>query len=395
MGVRRVRVCEVVVATVVLVGVAAACAPAGRPARPAAVECVAGRHGGRLVPRSGAWFGVSLDWEHDGVADYAGRLGHPPAVAVVFAALPQDADGWRHVEGAAGQVAGSGGMLLLTLEPRAGLAAVTGSAATSLAARLAAVNRRGVPVLVRFGHEMNGSWYPWAQQPAAYVAAFRRVAEAVHRGAPLAAMVWAPNYGGGYPFGGGRYRARPHTADFAALDTDHDGGLTMADDPYAPYYPGDDVVDWVGMSLYHWGARHPWGANVVPEPAKFPAMLTGSYDGAAGDERPVPDFYATYGDRHGKPVAILETAAFYAPANGGAPALSIKRAWWRQVLGPDLARRFPRLRMVNWFEWRKYEPEVHTVVDWTVTRDPVQRTAFRAQLPGWLRYADAVDFCRR
>ena len=95
------------------------------------------------------------------------------------------------------------------------------------------------------------------------------------------------------------------------------------------------------------------------------------------------------------PERFASTAAFHAPANGGAPALAIKQAWWRQVLGPDLTRSFPRLRMVNWFEWRKYEPEVHAVVDWTVTRDPAQRTGFRAHLPDWLRYANAVDFCRR
>jgi len=382
------------VATVMLVSVAAACTPTGPPARPAALVCDGAKHGGRLLPSSGAWFGVSLGWDHDRVADYASRLGHAPAVDVVFVTLPFDAAEWQHVEDAAGQAAGSGGMLLLTLEPRAGLAAVTAEVATTLAARLAGLNRRGVPVFVRFGHEMNGSWYPWGQQPAAYIAAFRRVAEAVRRGAPLSAMVWAPSYGGGYPFAGGRNLAHPGTADFDALDSDHDRGLTMADDPYAPYYPGDDVVDWVGMSLYHWGARYPRGANVVPEPAKFPAMLTGSYAGTAGDERALPDFYGRYGDGHGKPVAILETAALYAPANGGAPALAIKQAWWRQVLGPDLTRRFPRLRMINWFEWRKYEPEVHAVVDWTVTRDPAQRTAFRAQPPYWLRYADAVDFCR-
>ena len=24
-------------------------------------------------------------------------------------------------------------------------------------------------------------------------------------------------------------------------------------DPYGPYYPGDEWVDWVGMSIYHFG----------------------------------------------------------------------------------------------------------------------------------------------
>jgi soluble lytic murein transglycosylase-like protein len=68
-------------------------------------------------------------------------------------------------------------------------------------------------------------------------------------------MLWAPNYGGGYPFASGQYNALPGTSDFALLDTNHDGVLNMSDDPYLPYYPGDDAVDWVGMSLYHWGSR--------------------------------------------------------------------------------------------------------------------------------------------
>ena len=58
--------------------------------------------------------------------------------------------------------------------------------------------------------------------------------------------------------------AVPGTPDFKALDTNGDGVLTMADDPYGPYYPGDDAVDWVGMSLYHWGSSYPWGANALP-----------------------------------------------------------------------------------------------------------------------------------
>jgi len=100
---------------------------------------------------------------------------------------------------------------------------------------------------VRFGQEMNGSWYSWGQQPAAYIAAFRTIADTVHHYAPGNAMVWSPNYGGGYPFKAGPYLARKGTADFRALDTNHDGALAMADDMYRPYYPGDRYVDWVGL----------------------------------------------------------------------------------------------------------------------------------------------------
>src|ERR671938_1847631 len=189
-------------------------------------------------------------------------------------------------------------MALLTIEPTLGLSAVTRVMAEDLADRLASYNARGLPIIVRFAHEMNGSWYPWAQQPEAYVAAFRLIADAVHERAPQTAMLWAPNYGAGYPFQGGRFEVQPGTADFRTLDTNHDGLLDERDDMYAPYYPGDDAVDWVGMTLYHWGDAWPWGKNVIPEPGKFVAQLTGTYSGAAGNQRGLPNFYKTYAEQH-------------------------------------------------------------------------------------------------
>ena len=266
------------------------------------------------------------------------------------------------------------------------LAAVAGEAVTGLAKDLAAFNADGVPVIVRFAHEMNGSWYPWSQQPGAYAEAFRRVADAVHANAPGSAMMWAPNYGGGYPFAGGQYEAKPGTADFAALDTDHDGALTMSDDPYGPYYPGDAAVDWVGMSLYHWGERYPWGENELPEQNKFTDQLTGNYVGANGDDSPLPDFYRVYGQDHGKPVAIPETAALYAPGAGGVDELAVKKAWWEQLFSPAIPAGYPQLKMINWFEWDKNETEIKGRVDWTVTDSAEVRDAFTSALPDWLKY---------
>jgi hypothetical protein len=233
---------------------------------------------------------------------------------------------------------------------------------------------------------MNGSWYPWAQRPVEYVAAFRRMADAVHAKAPGSAMMWAPNYGGGYPFPSGEFRAGPGTAEFAALDTNADGALSGEDDPYAPYYPGDDAVDWVGMSLYHWGSQYPWGENELPEAGKFVQQLTGTYAGANGDDSAVPDFYTVYGHDHGKPVAIPETAALFVPGAGGADELALKQAWWEQVFAPGIAEKFPQVKMVNWFEWHKQESEVAGSVDWTITTTPRIREVFTGALPDWLRY---------
>jgi hypothetical protein len=96
----------------------------------------------------------------------------------------------------------------------------------------------------------------------------------------------------------------------------------------------------------------------------------------------VPDFYATFADRHGKPLAIVETAALYNTTVGGADELTIKQAWWQQVFAPDVASRFPRLKMLNWFEWRKPEAELGgATVDWTVTRTPAILAAFQADFP--------------
>ncbi|WP_197038169.1 MULTISPECIES: glycosyl hydrolase [Actinomycetes] len=339
------------------------------------------------VPTKGVWWGVNPDWQNMSLTQYSQNLGHHPAVAVSFTDFPYDAADRAGLAQAVDQIHDEGKVMLLTLEPFDGLEAVTEQVADSFAADLAAFNAAGVPVIVRFAHEMNGSWYPWSQQPALYRNTFSRVAAAVHDRAPGSAMMWAPNYGGGYPFAGGQFSPAPRTADFIALDTDRDGLLTMNDDSYAPYYPGDDAVDWVGMSLYHWGARYPWGENELPEPNKFVDQLTGNYVGANGDDSALPNFYDVYGRQHGKPVAIPETAALYNPAIATGPdELAIKQAWWSQVLDEANHNRFPQLKMLNWFEWNKYEPEVTANVDWTATTNPTVREAFTQALPEWLSF---------
>ncbi|MGY1723581.1 glycoside hydrolase family 26 protein [Blastococcus sp. SYSU DS0533] len=340
----------------------------------------------------GIYLGVNLDWGDRTLAEHAAALGSHPAVAVSFTGFPFSPADAGNLDAAVEQVRGEGGLLLVTLEPHEGLAAVTEEVSADLAERLAGYNERGVPVVVRFAHEMNGSWYPWGQQPSAYVEAFRRVADAVHVGAPGSAVMWAPNYGGGYPFTGGAHAATD-LGDVTALDTDGDGAVSAADDPYAPYWPGEDAVDWVGMSLYHWGDAHPWGENEVPEVGKLLAQLTGTYAGRGGDERGLPDFHAEYGERYGKPVAVPETAAFFAPGGGGADELAVKQAWWQQLFDPGLTERLPHLAMVNWFEWAKEEPEVGGRVDWRATGSAPVRDAFRADLPEWALDAGDVPRC--
>jgi hypothetical protein len=334
------------------------------------------------VPADGtAYFGVHLDGDTPDA--YVQRSGLAPAVYGTFAAVPFDTTTKQRLSTTIDQVRAQGGMLLLTLEPNGGLSRITTTAAQSIATTIAGWTGRGVPIFVRFAHEMNASWYPWGQQPSAYVAAFRRVADAVHRSAPGAAMVWSPNYAGGYPFAGGAYSIRRSSRDFAALDTDHDGSLGMADDPYAPYFPGDAAVDWVGLDLYHFGNAYPWGENEVPEPGKLLAQLHGTYTGANGNEGALPDFYATWAAGHGKPMMLAETGAMFneAQAGAGASEEALKDAWLDQVYGSraDL----PLVKLIGWFEVEKFEGAVSSRVDWRATVHP----AVLSHLQGLVRNA--------
>ena len=347
----------------------------------------------QALPAERAVFGLNPDWAVESLQDFADITGVSPGAAVTFIDMPFNSEDSTNVLAAADQVAGMGGVLMLTLEPHEGLGAVNDESVAALTELLSEVNAKGVPVLLRFAHEMNGSWYPWGQQPEAYVEAFRTVATAVREDTPGTEMIWAPNYGGGYPFSGGEFEAEPGASDFALLDTDGDGELTETDDPYAPYYPGDDVVDWVGMSLYHWGSTYPWESSEMPEDDKFSDQLHGTYDGLAGDESILPDFYSIYSEDRDKPLAIPETAAFVTADASPELALDIKRAWWRQIFSPEMHSEFPNLRMVNWFNWDKYEPEVDATVRWSVSTDQQIADAFREDLPEWMAQADDVASC--
>ena len=335
------------------------------------------------VPADGtAYFGVHLGDEAP--STYVQRSGLRPADYGQFAALPLTATTKQSLFTAVDAIRAQNGKLFLTVEPFSGLDAVTPAVAQDLANTLADYNARGVDVFLRFAHEMNGSWYAWGQQPTAYLAAFRRVSDAVHGTAPRTAMVWAPNYGGGYPFSGGAYSAAPGSPAFAALDTNGSGTLTMADDPYSPYYPGDTYVDWVGLTLYHFGNAWPYGENETPEPGKFAQQMQGTYTGndRYEDQSAVPDFYRQYAVDRAKPMAITETGALYneTPKQPGDSEYDVKASWLGQVYADSTRTTFPLLKMVNWFEIRKYEGEAGGIVDWRTSANPAVAGLLRSNV---------------
>lgn len=179
----------------------------------------------------------------------------------------------------------------------------------------------GKPLMLRFAYEMNGDWMPWSEgvngnRPGEYVAAWRHV----HRifaseGAANVSWVWAPNvaYSGSTPLEG--------------------------------LYPGDDYVDWLGVSGYNWGTGvtewHTWqsvedvfGATL----AELRSLAT-------------------------KPIIITETAS---AESGG------DKAAWIRDLFPALGRH-PDVAAVMWFNYDKE-------TDWRIQSSAAARDAFKASL---------------
>ena len=187
--------------------------------------------------------------------------------------------------------------------------------------------------LVRFAPEMNGSWRGWGQQPEAYVAAFRGSPR------PCTPRPTGPPWSGrrctarATPSGASRARTARSTSRPRGrpdlLDTNGSGRVDAADDPYGPYYPGDDAVDWAGLFLYRFGQSQGVEENVAPPAGELAARLAETWGTAATARR--ASFYDRFADGRDQPM-LLETSALYNPAVGGVDELRLKRTWWREVL---------------------------------------------------------------
>ncbi len=317
-----------------------------------------------LAPENGFYWGVDLQWDKENPASYNADFGQNAAMFGGSFAFPLTVNGETALTRTLNQISAQGALAIITLNPSVPLAEITPAMADNFAARLAATSTRfGVPVLVRFAPEMNGSWVSWGQQPEAYVAAFRVVADAIHYRAPQAMMVWSPVIATGYPFADGTFSATPGSPESQAMDTNGDGEVTNADDPYAPYYPGDDVVDWVGIRFMYWGNTYPYGANVLPDADRFSSVLHGR------TAESHVDFPAVYADQRGKPF-LLETAALFNPDTESSTAGSadIKTAWLTQILNEVSTGALPSLKALFWFDHIQAEGEVGgTEIDWSAS----------------------------
>ncbi|RKP02101.1 hypothetical protein CXG81DRAFT_25257 [Caulochytrium protostelioides] len=272
------------------------------------------------------------------------------------------------------------GVFLLTMMPDVdgyGLQAVIDDKdkiVTSLADTCLQINSWGIPILFRFGHEMNGNWYPYAGQPALFKKAWRSLHDAINKVTSQTYFLWSPNYSSGYPYGvssgnpswnmlPGTTKAQAASANdaarFAELDTNKDGVFNELDDPFTPYWPSEAYVDWVGASIYGYNGTNPDQNGVARAGFLRNAITTGASQWIQGSAN--VSLYHDFSAKYNKPFLISETSApSIGGSSNGVSELQMKQAWWQQVWpsatnDPAFATDFPLYKGACWFEVDKVE----------------------------------------
>jgi hypothetical protein len=277
----------------------------------------------------------------------------------------------------------TGSMLEITMEPIVNMSTIPDSLLIAFAQDCAYVNSQyGVPILMRFGHEMNGPWTAYGMKPTMYIAGFRRMATIMRQYSNLTAMLWAPNVGYTYPFSANTSQLPVvGSVDWKLLDTNGDGNITDADDPYGPYYPGDQYVDWVGLSLYVFQDQT---TNLAFQTTYFSdymaangTTITTLVDSAYNQTS--HDFYKRYAKQKSKPMCLPESGSPYHPAYGGLDDLTLKQTWWRQVFSTNTFTNYPMLKLVVNFEEEKNNDN-GVLSDWRQTINSTVVTAYKSDI---------------
>lgn len=192
--------------------------------------------------------------------------------------------------------------------------------------------RSGAVIFLRFGGEMNGGWTPWGRDPLAYRRAFRLVHAVMARYAPNIAMVWAPN----------------------AVPT------TNLDE----YYPGDDAVDWIGISLY------------------LPRYYDDDLHRPAWPDNPesfIAPFYAKYARR--KPLCITECGVSRESRAEGKNADPFAADRIADLM-EAIKVRFPRLKMICFFDRNNLAggPADRRLNDYSLPEDSLALSSLRQEV---------------
>lgn len=199
----------------------------------------------------------------------------------------------------------------------------------------------GTPLIVEWGTEMNGDWFHWngrwnggaANGPRRFRAAYRHIVEQIEAGGARN-ITWVFHVNG-------------------------DSWPQARWNRFEEYYPGDDVVDWVGVSIY--GSLTPidgW------EPEDFVDVL----------DRVSPRLHRM---APGKPQFVFELGS-----TRGSPYLTAPR-FAERALRTMLSGRWPHLRGFSWWNetWQNDDDPAHDT-DMRVQRVPGLSEVFKRRLHG-------------
>ena len=183
----------------------------------------------------------------------------------------------------------------------------------------------GHPILVRFAHEMNGTWYPWARgvdgnNSYRLKAVWRRVVGIFRtQHATNVQWVWTPNVNTGGDF------------------------------PFRDLYPGDAWVDWVGFDGFNWAQRGAWNS--------FTEIVDNTYEELAKISS--------------RPMIVAEAGS---NESGGD-----KAAWVSSALRREIPY-FSRIKAVVWFDDLINEGEGEGALDARANSSAASLRAFRSAI---------------
>jgi mannan endo-1,4-beta-mannosidase len=182
-----------------------------------------------LPPSTGSYLGVfahGSPQSYTGVSAFTNAIGTTPDVVMYYS-------GWYmpFPTSFAATVAKNGAVPLVQMDPdKISMAAIAkGKYDAYLFEYAEAVRAYKHPVILSFGHEMNGTWYTWGYKktsPATFVAAWRHVVSTFRQlGAKNVTWLWTVN-----------------------IINDTRGGNIPRP---TPWWPGSAYVTWVGIDGYY------------------------------------------------------------------------------------------------------------------------------------------------
>jgi len=171
-------------------------------------------------------------------------------------------------------------------------------------------------VLLRFAHEFNGSWYPYAGVPNQYVEAWRHVHHlfAQRNANDYVEWVWSANH----------------------IDFDEHNDMTL-------YYPGDDYVDWTSLDGYNWGSNHDW-----TKWDSFQDLFATAYDLLVSNYPDKPILIAEYGTTEPSDIPSIEWEQY----GDNSDRHEYRARWFKNALAV-IEEEFPAIRGLGLFNLDK------------------------------------------